>query len=115
LAIEVKDFEFARTPVELKHELDKLFSGKKSASFHHRERLRFLETNREQIHQHYALAGTSEEWQIQGEIVASRDLLANHLMDQLNQAPQVKVSNFDGLVERAGQGRLIEREIRLSH
>jgi hypothetical protein len=48
LAIEVKDFEFARTPVELKHELDKLFIGDKSTLFHHKERLRLLETNLEQ-------------------------------------------------------------------
>jgi hypothetical protein len=79
LAIEVKDFEFARTPVELKHELDKLFIGDKSTLFHHKERLRLLETNLEQIHQHFALQGEFHEWHIQGEIVASRDLLANHL------------------------------------
>jgi hypothetical protein len=110
LAIEVKDFEFARTPVELKHELDKLFIGDKSTLFHHKERLRFLETNLEQIHQHFALQGAISEWRIQGEIVASRDLLANHLMDHLNQASPIVLSNFDDLVERANQGQLVRRE-----
>jgi hypothetical protein len=90
--------------------LDKLFIGDKSTLFHHKERLRFLETNLEQIHQHFALQVAISEWRIQGEIVASRDLLANHLMDHLNQASPIVLSNFDDLVERANQGQLVRRE-----
>lgn len=42
VAVEVKDFELARTPAELSNEMKKLLDGPKSAAGHHEERLAFL-------------------------------------------------------------------------
>jgi hypothetical protein len=78
LAIEVKDFEFARTPFELSNEVEKLLSGPDSAAHHHEERLSFLKANLEDIAAELNLLAPVTEWQVQGEIVTSADLMAAH-------------------------------------
>jgi hypothetical protein len=75
LAVETKDFEFARTPVELSNELEKLFGESESAVTHHSERLEFLVRNRETIHEVLGLPGVPRDWQVRGLIVTSMDLV----------------------------------------
>jgi hypothetical protein len=109
LAIEVKDFEQARTPIELKRELDKLLEGEKSAVHHHDERLQFLQSKREQIHSELNLSGTCGDWYISGEIVTSRDLLATQLKNSRASSKTLTICSFDDLIERRNNGTLIQR------
>lgn len=82
-AVEVKDFEVARTPAELKNEVQKLTDGEQSAAARHAERLAWL-------HRHLAPAiewlklDASRRWKVRGLIVVSRDLLGPHLHDRLD-------------------------------
>jgi hypothetical protein len=109
VAVEVKDFELARTPAELSNEMKKLFDGPKSASHHHQERLEFLKSNRERVHSELKLAGSAKEWQIRGEIVTSHDLLAAQFPLVRSHARPLNIVHFDELVARAQSGRLVRR------
>lgn len=76
LAVEAKDFEFARTPLELSNEVAKLLDGEGSALHHHLERLDFLRRQLSGVVRELGLPGRHGEWQVQGLIVTSHDLLA---------------------------------------
>jgi hypothetical protein len=76
LLVEVKDFAFARTPAELQHEVKKLFGDTVS---HHDERLAFVRSRLPQILRELGISGDPGEWQAQGAIVTSSDLMAMHL------------------------------------
>lgn len=109
LAVEVKDFEFARTPVELRNEMRKVFVGEKSAVHHHGERLAFLKRNRAEVHAALGLSGRAREWQIQGQIVTSHDLLAAQFPTARTLAKQLKLLHVGELANVAAAGRLTRR------
>lgn len=109
LAVEVKDFELARTPVELSNEMRKLLDGPKSAASHHEERLAFLKSHRDLVHTGLNLPGSPREWQIHGEIVTSHDLLAAHFPLAQSLSKRLHIVCFDDLVERGSRGHLVRR------
>lgn len=109
VTVEVKDFEFARTPAELSNEMKKLLYGPKSAAYHHEERLAFLRSKRDLVHAELKLSGSSREWQIHGAIVTSHDLLAAHFPVAQAQAKRLNIVCFDDLFQRSQRGRLVRR------
>ncbi len=86
LAVETKDFEFARTPFELQSEIKKLLGENDSAVTHHSERLTFLGDNWSRLHRELGLAGLPRDWQIRGLIVTSVDLIGARFV-QVKQLP----------------------------
>lgn len=109
VAVEVKDFELARTPAELSNEMKKLLDGPKSAVHHHTERLAFLKSHREDVHRELRLPGSASEWQIHGEIVTSHDLLAAHFPLARSKSKAMNLVCFHDLAERSKRGQLIRR------
>jgi hypothetical protein len=93
----VKDFEFARTPVELGNELEKLLGGGDSAVAHHQERLAFLRTNLARITVELRLEGSYQDWQVHGLVVTSADLMAAHfpLVGESNK--RLKIISYEAL------------------
>lgn len=109
VAVEVKDFEFARTPVELAGEMTKLLVGDKSAAHHHAERLAFLKRHRAEVHAALGLSGAEREWQIHGQVVTSHDLLAAQFPIARTLAKQLNILHIGELVDLAAAGRLTRR------
>jgi hypothetical protein len=97
LAIEVKDFEFARTPFELSNEIAKLVGEEGSAISHHQERLTFLRTNLEAIIRELGLPGSARDWQVHGLVVTSTDLMAAHFSGLHHEARRMKIVSYDEL------------------
>lgn len=83
LAVETKDFEFARTPAELSNELNDLVRGPKSAVVRHLERIHWLEGNLADVLRWLEIPNGKEGWRVKGFIVVSRDLLSPHLRSTL--------------------------------
>jgi hypothetical protein len=100
LAVEVKDFEFARTPFELSNEIEKLLDGPHSAAHHHEERLRFLRTNLQRVAAELNLPGEASEWQVLGLIVTSNDLMAAHFPKVEALGKNLSIVSFEDLVAR---------------
>ncbi len=100
VAIETKDFELARTPAELRNEVDKLFEGDSSALAHHQERLRFLRVNLAEL---LGMIGTQSDprgWQVQGLIATSSDLVGLHFAKASKQARAIGFVTYDQLADR---------------
>lgn len=79
VAIEAKDFEFARTPGEIANELEKLFSGKngkKSTAELHGRRLDWLRKNLDQVVRSFGCDVGSKPWRVVGAIVTSDPLIS---------------------------------------
>jgi hypothetical protein len=100
LAVEVKDFEFARTPFELSNEIGKLLVGPDSAAHHHEERLTFLRANLQLVVAEWNLPGEAKEWQVLGEIVTSSDLMAAHFPAVEALGKSLKIVSFEDLIAR---------------
>lgn len=78
IAVEAKDFEIARTPAEIKNELEKLFYGKnnkKSTIELHGRRVDWLKQNLGETILSLKQDGDPSEWQVVGMIVTSDPLL----------------------------------------
>lgn len=97
LAIEVKDFEFARTPIELSNEIDKLLEGPGSAAHHHGERLDALKANLGRALSELDLSAPPDRWQVRGLIVTSADLFAGQFPKAQSLAHGLKVMSYDSL------------------
>lgn len=100
LAVEVKDFEFARTPFELSNEIAKLLVGPNSAAHHHEERLAFLKTNLQHVVAELSLPGEAKDWQVSGQIVTSNDLMAAHFPMVEALGKHLRIVSFQDLVAR---------------
>jgi hypothetical protein len=101
LAVEAKDFEFARTPQELFNEVDKLIGEDGSASTHHLERVGFLRDRLPQVLAELGIADDAGRWDAQGMVVTSVDLLGTHYLDASGQARELRLTSLDGLRERS--------------
>jgi hypothetical protein len=99
LAVEVKDFDFARTPIELRREIDKLLGDEGSAISHHIERLNFLRANSGLVVNELGYK-SDQKWQIVGEVVTSVDLLGAKL-PHANAHKGIAILSFRALIERA--------------
>ena len=120
LAVEVKDFEFARTPFELSNEIEKLLQGPDSAVHHHEERLTFLRSNLERVVAELNLPGAAREWEVHGQIVTSSDLVAAHFPVVEAPGKRPPIMSFEALVagdpryltgrRRAGQSTRADRQ-----
>jgi hypothetical protein len=100
LAVEVKDFEFARTPFELSNEIAKLLDGPTSAAHHHEERLSFLKDNLARLLAELGQPGPAKDWQIRGEIITSSDLIAAQfpMAEEINK--RLRITAFEALLAR---------------
>lgn len=84
LAVEAKDFEISRTPVEIAQELEKLFVGspkKKPTVTLHSERIVWLEHHIDDAMAQLGVADDPSKWRVTGLIVTS-DPLVTPLMHQ---------------------------------
>jgi hypothetical protein len=108
LAVEVKDFEFARTPFELSNEVDKLLSNEDSAKSHHEERLAFVKANLGAVLAELGISDVSAGWQVQGLVVTSTDLMAAHFPRPTRGRRRLKIAPYDALAS-ADPGTLIAR------
>lgn len=97
LAIEVKDFEFARTPAELSNEKAKLLDGEDSAASHHGERLKFLTDELPHVLIELDVTESPVDWQVHGAIVTSVDLMATQFPDATKLTDGMKIISFDQL------------------
>lgn len=100
LAVEVKDFEFARTPSELSNEIAKLLDGPSSAAHHHKERLNFLRGNLAKVLSELGQQDLASDWQIRGEIVTSRDLIAAQFPQAKELSRRLKLVSLETLMDR---------------
>lgn len=83
LAMECKDLEGARTPAELRNEIDETFGqgGKKRSKLEiHLERIAWLETHLQDVLDWMGLPGAPEDWSVQGLIVTDIEVLAPHVL-----------------------------------
>ena len=83
LAVECKDLEGARTPAELRNEIDETFgqSGKKRSKLEiHLERIAWLEAHLQQTLDWMGLPGAAEDWSVQGLMVTDVEVLAPHVL-----------------------------------
>jgi hypothetical protein len=78
LAVEAKDFEIARTPVEIANELEKLFSGKKgkeSTIELHGKRIDWLRQHLDEVVLSLGANGGTAPWRVIGAVVTSDPLI----------------------------------------
>lgn len=81
LAVEAKDFEVARTPAELSHEIDKLFIGKRgkkagrSTVEKHARRVEWLRTHLAAVLTHIGVDAKPRDSTVAGHIVTSEPLV----------------------------------------
>ncbi len=78
LAVEAKDFEIARTPVEIANELEKLFSGKKgkkSTIELHGKRIDWLRQHLDEVALSLGANGGTAPWRVIGAVVTSDPLI----------------------------------------
>lgn len=99
LAVEVKDFEFARTPFELSNEVDKLLGDEDSAVSHHEERLAFIKANLPDVLTQLGIDDRPRDWQVQGLVVTSTDLMAAHFPQAARRKSRIKIVSFEALTK----------------
>lgn len=78
-AVEAKDFEVARTPVEMANELDKLFGGrstKKSTTELHQRRVDWIVRHASETASSFYSGPVRDKWRVVGAIVTSEPLIA---------------------------------------
>jgi len=97
LLVEVKDFEFARTPVELSNEIEKLLDGPRSAAHHHEERMDFMKANLDGVLDDLGEPGPSDAWKVRGAIVTSADLFAAQFPMARGLGHGTRIVSFDTL------------------
>jgi hypothetical protein len=100
LAVEAKDFEFARTPQELGNEIEKLIGERGSASTHHLERVGFLRDHLPRLLKELGIADDAAGWDVQGMVVTSSDLLGTHYLGASGLARDLRLISLDALRER---------------
>ncbi|MEX1208765.1 MAG: hypothetical protein WEE36_09245 [Acidimicrobiia bacterium] len=105
LATEVKDFEFARTPAELSHELDKLLDGPRSAAHHHGERLDAIKRDLPRLLEGLDASDSDEDWEVRGLIVTSADLITSRFPKAQRLSHGLTVTPYE-LLQNKGQGEL---------
>ncbi|MEP9364359.1 hypothetical protein ABLE68_15435 [Nocardioides sp. CN2-186] len=82
VAIEAKDFEIARTPAEMSHEVVKLFAGKqgkkpeRSTVEKHRRRIEWLGANLARVLTHFGVDGNADDCSVVGVVVTSDPLVS---------------------------------------
>lgn len=103
LAVEVKDFEFARTPFELSNEIEKLLGDTGSAAAHHHERLTFMRGQLPRILNELSLDGAPRSWQVQGLIVTSNDLMAAHYPVVERARRRLRIIDYEALTATDGR------------
>ena len=81
--IEAKNFAASRSAREIKGEIDKLFTGDKSAVAHHNERVRFVRDQWSTLHRQMQLVGHARDWQVHDMIVTSAPSIAADLLRRL--------------------------------
>ena len=108
LAVETKDFAVARTPSELRNEVDKLLEGEKSALAHHIERLNFLRDHAGELLDVLNLDNSAPgpAWQIQGLIVTSTDLVGRHYAEVAKTVRGMKFATATEVAELPQDKRL---------
>jgi hypothetical protein len=79
VAVEAKDFEVARTPAELSHEVGKLVGNQKSAEQMHIRRVDWLKSHLREVLGEYGL-DASQRWTVEGWIVVSERLVSPLLL-----------------------------------
>lgn len=98
VAVEAKDFEVAKTPAEISHEIVKLFNGRsgkrpqRSSIEKHKRRLAWLEANLSKVLPHFGLNEEPGDCQVSGVVVTSEPLVS-----PLARASEVKIVPFPDL------------------
>ena len=95
VAVEAKDFEIARTPAELKYEIEKLFTGKdkkKPTVDLHSRRIEWLRQHIHAVVASFGIEGGADGWRVSGVIVTSEPLVT-----PLASSTAVQVLPFDDL------------------
>lgn len=113
MAIEVKDFEFARTPAELSNEVAKLLWGEGSAAERHGERIKFLKQKLPEVLHELAVADPPSDWQVQGAIVTSGDLVTSQFLEAKELASGINIISINQLRARKHEN-LIKRNVTTS-
>lgn len=101
VAVEAKDFEFARTPQELFNEVEKLIGDDGSASTHHLERVGFLRDHLPRVLAELGIADNADRWDVQGMVVTSVDLLGTHYLEASGRASELRLTSLDDLRSRS--------------
>ncbi len=107
LAVEAKDFQFARTPQELGNEVKKLTDERGSASTHHLERVGFLRDNLPRLLKELDITDDSTLWNVQGMVVTSADLLGTHYLRASGRAGDLRLISLGDLSEQTPRQLII--------
>jgi hypothetical protein len=100
LAVEAKDFQYARTPHELGNEVEKLIGERGSASTHHLERVGFLRDHLSRLLRELNVADDPASWDVQGMVVTSADLLGTHYLGASGLARDLRLISLEALRDR---------------
>lgn len=91
---EAKDFEQARTPVELANEADDLLTGDASAVAKSQRRVAWVRSNLGRVLDHFELSTSASGWQVEGVVVTSIPLITPRVL-----ATPLPVLSIDELPE----------------
>lgn len=112
LGVEVKDFETARTPFELRNEVDKFIDPDGSAFTHHAERLDFLRQNLARVLGELLIEDEPSSWDVQGMLVTSADLLGTHYLDASRTSDSHRILSLDEVLKRSANQLIVARRRR---
>jgi hypothetical protein len=79
--IETKDFDLARTPAELRHEIDKLTVGRHAAVRKHLERVAWVTEHASEVGAWLKVAGPPQAWRVESLLITTREILSRYLSD----------------------------------
>jgi len=110
LAVEVKDFEVARTPVELANEMSKLLEGSSSAVERHRRRVDFVRANLADALVELGIDDDPGKWQVVGQVTTSASHISPHLLRNPSRVAGLDLTDFETLLQTAPD-QLIRRRV----
>lgn len=111
IAVEAKDFEVARTPSELTHEVQKLFAGtaKKKATVElHSRRLDWLREHLGEVIAEFGIEDDAARWRVNGLVITSEPLVSPLVQSSL--LPVFPVDDLDSHTLNLGNTRMASRK-----
>jgi len=79
--VETKDFDLARTPAELQHEIERLSLGPNASIRKHLERVAWITEHASEVARWVEVPASAQPWEVSGLLITSREILSRHLSE----------------------------------